>query len=327
MTGRRLAVVGGNGFIGQEVVRQALAGGWEVLTVDPAAPRRPAALPAGRVRHAAVGLTDENALTAALAEFAPHSAVNLAAYGEGTDGLAGGAGSNPARAVDVNVRGTAVLLQALAEAGCRHLSWSSRSTVYGPRAGYGDPAADDGVTEDASPAPQLVYGATKVGAEQIARVLAPACGIRAVGVRLPLVYGSGRWYGGSQLDLVTFAGRIAAGEPAHLRAWTDVADWMHVDDAARCLLECAANPAATAPVYNAGGHRSSLFELGTALAAAAGATATARVEAAADGAPDLPLMDTTRIRSDIGFAPRIADPAAGARRYLDPSPADVEDIP
>ncbi len=314
MTGRRLAVVGGNGFIGQEVVQQALADGWEVLTVDPAAPRRPGAVP---VRHAAVGITDEEALTAALTEFAPHSAVNLAAYGEGTDGLAGGAGSNPARAVEVNVRGTAVLLQALEKAGCRRLSWSSSSTVYGPRAGYQHPE----VTEDATPAPQLVYGATKVGAEQVARVVGSAYGIRTVGVRLPLVYGSGRWYGGSQLDLVTFARRIAAGEPAHLRAWTDVVDWMHVEDAARCLLECAANPAATAPVYNATGHRSSLHELGTALAAAA--ATTARVEATGDGAPDLPLMDTTRIRTDIGFAPRFADPESGARRYLDPSQEDI----
>jgi nucleoside-diphosphate-sugar epimerase len=317
VTGRRLAVVGGNGFIGQEVVRQAVRAGWEVLSIDPATPRRPAVLPS--VRHAALGITDEEALAAALTDFAPHAAVNLAAYGEGTDGLAGGAGSNPARAVDVNVRGTAVLLRALQRSGCRHLSWSSSSTVYGPRADYGHVE----VVEDVIVAPQLVYGATKVGAEQIARVLAPGYGIRAVGVRLPLVYGSGRWYGGSQRDLVTFAERVAAGEPAHLRAWTDAADWMHVDDAARCLLECAANPAATAPVYNATGHRSSLFALGTALVAATGATATAHVEAASDGAPDLPFMDTTRIRTDIGFAPRFADPASGARRYLDPSQEDI----
>jgi nucleoside-diphosphate-sugar epimerase len=317
VTGQRLAVVGGNGFIGQEVVRQALAAGWEVLTVDPAAPRRPTGLRSGRgLRHAAVGITDEDALSAALSEFAPGSAINLAAYGEGADGLAGGAGRNPARAVEVNVRGTAVLLQALHRAGCRRLSWSSSSTVYGPRASYRDGAVD----EDAAPAPQLVYGATKVGAEQIARVLAREYGIRAVGVRLPLVYGSGRWYGGSQRDLVTFAEHIAAGEPAHLRAWTDVADWMHVDDAARCLLECAVNPAATAPVYNATGHRSSLHELGTALAAAAGTTAS--VEATGGGAPDLPLMDVSRIRADTGFAPRVADPASGARRYLDPSQED-----
>ncbi|HLU56073.1 MAG TPA: NAD(P)-dependent oxidoreductase [Pseudonocardia sp.] len=325
MSRQRLAVIGGNGFIGQEVVRQALARGFDVLTVDPGPPRHPAGPPAGG-RHAPVSVADEDTLAAVLTQFAPHAAVNLAAYGEGTVGLAGGAGHNPARAVDVNVRGAAVLLRVLQGCGCRQLSWSSSSTVYGPRARYGDAADGPGVTEDAPTAPELVYGATKVGAEQLTRVLAAEYGIRAVGVRLPLVYGNGRWYGGSQQDLVRFTGRLAAGEPAHLRAWTGVADWMHVDDAARCLLDCATNPAATRPVYNASGHRSSLFDLATALVAAAGAPATAHVEPVADGAPDLPLLDTTRIRAELGFAPRIADPQTGARHYLaPPHPADPED--
>ncbi len=308
---RRLVVVGGNGFIGVHTTRQAVAAGWEVLTVDPSPPRgKPddAAPP-----HITASITDADALTAAIGDFAPDAAVNLAAYGEGTDGLANGAARHPAEAVDINIGGMVALLTALREADCRHLIWSSSSTVYGPATTVGK----GGVTEDAAPRPELVYGATKVGAEHVTRVLGEQWGIRTVAVRLPLIYGSGRWYGGSQDQLVRFVDQLVSTEPAELDAWISQADWMHVFDAAGVLLALAATPEAAAPAYNVTGHRSSLYEMGVALVDAAGAHGRAAVSATSVGAPNLPLMDTELIEREAGFRPSITSAGEGAQRYID----------
>lgn len=308
---RRLVVIGGNGFIGQEVVRQALADGWQVLNLDPSAPRTPTESSMG-ARHLATSITDAPALSATIADFAPDAAVNLAAYGEGTSGLASGAARHPGPAVDVNIGGMVSLVAALADAGCGHLIWSSSSTVYGPV----PPTTAHGIAEDAALRPELLYGATKVGAEHVTRVLSAARGIRSVAVRLPLIYGSGRWYGGSQDALVRFVGDLVAGGPAHLDAWTDTADWMHVSDAAGCLLALADTPGADAPAYNVTGHRGSLFELGRALVDAVGAADRATVTPNPDGAPALPLMDTRRIETDLAFRPSATTAELGARRYV-----------
>lgn len=309
---RRLAVIGGNGFIGQEVVRQALTDGWEVLNLDPSAPRTRTEGLTG-ARHVTASIADASALSAAIAEFTPDVAVNLAAYGEGTSGLASGAARHPGPAVDVNIGGMVNLVTALADAGCRHLVWSSSSTVYGPV----PPTSSHGVAEDAALQPELFYGATKVGAEHVTRVLSAARDIRSVAVRLPLIYGSGRWYGGSQDTLVRFVSDLVAGRPAHLDGWTDVADWMHVTDAAGCLLALADTPGADAPAYNVAGHRGSLFELGRALVDAAGAEDRATVTPSPDGAPALPLMDTRRVERDLTFRPSVVTVEQGARRYVE----------
>jgi len=308
---RRLVVIGGNGFIGQEVIRQAMHSGLDVLNLEPAGPRagaEPVAAP-----HLPVSITDAAALATAIGDFTPDVAINLAAYGEGTQGLASGAAHSPAQAVDINIGGMVNLITALADTGCGHLIWSSSSTVYGPV-----PATTPaGITEAAALNPDIVYGATKVGAEHVARVLAAHHGIRSVAVRLPLIYGSGRWYGGSQDSLVRFVGDLVAGRRAHLDAWTESADWMHVSDAADCLLTLAGATAAAAPAYNVTGHRGSLAEMGQALVEAADAADRATVTPVAEGAPALPLMDTGRIEADLGYRPQVATTAHGARLYLE----------
>lgn len=307
---RRLIVVGGNGFIGQETVRRAVDDGWDVLSIDPAEPRVAGGVSAAR--RVAASITDRPALAAAVAEFRPDAAINLAAYGDGTSGLASGAAHHPGRAVEINIGGMVTLLTVLAEAGCRNLIWSSSSTVYGPAVR----SSAGAVTEDAACAPELVYGATKVGAEQIARVLGAELGVRSVAVRLPLIYGSGRWYGGSQDGLVQFVDDLRSGADAHLDGWTDPADWMHVSDAAGALLALADTPAAQAPAYNVSGHRSSLYEMGVALVQAAAAQGRATVTATSTGAPALPLMNTGLIESHTGYRPAVTSARDGARLYI-----------
>lgn len=311
---RRLVVVGGNGFIGQETVRQAIRDGWEVVNLDPSEPRQHTDRSScTRAHHLAISITDRGALGAAITEFRPDAAINLAAFGEGTAGLASGASRHPGQAVDINIGGMVNLIMALADAGCAHLIWASSSTVYGPAV----PTTPSGIVETAALQPDIVYGATKVGAEQVSRVLAAQRGVRSVAVRLPLIYGSGRWYGGSQDQLVRFVDDLVSGGSAHLDGWTDPADWMHVSDAGGCLLALVSERTAVASAYNVSGHRSSLFEMGLALIEAADASDRATVTPISEGAPELPLMDTSLIETDLAYRPIVVTADHGARLYVE----------
>lgn len=319
MTGPVL-VIGGTGFIGAAVARAAVAAGRRVVVTGHDVPGGPALpdLPDG-VGHTVLDVTDRAAVDAVLADTRPDAIVHLAAFGVGASGLAAGARHRPALAVDVNIRGLANVIESAAAHGVRRLCWSSSSTVYGPAAGRGT------VDEDAALTPDLVYGATKVGAEQLARVLAADLGLPVAGIRLPLVYGPGRWYGGSQETLVRFLADLVAGRPARIEAWTGTADWIHVDDAAASLL-AGIETDPPSPLYNVVGHRGGLAELVRAIVAASSTgRADATVVEIPDGAPDLPLMDDRRIRAELGFSPRYGTAASGAADYAARLSPDTEE--
>lgn len=310
---RNLLVIGGSGFIGGHVVARAAADGWNVTSIDPSPARteigpkvdhRPA------FRQASV--SDKAALAAIAKEVRPDAAVSLAAFGVGTDGLAGGAAADPARAIRVNVEGIANLIEVLHDVECTTLIHSSSSTVYAQCT----PTGPAGVSENVPLQPENVYGATKLAAEHIARLLGDAYGMRVASARLPLVYGEGRWYGGSQDALVRIASELASGQAGAIDAWTSLADWMYATDAAGCLLALAAHDQATG-AYNVSGHRASLYEIATALVEAMSASDRATVSEVQVGGPRVPLMDTTRIEQDVGFRSSVTTAERGARLYAD----------
>jgi nucleoside-diphosphate-sugar epimerase len=303
-----IAVIGGTGFIGQAVARAAVAAGHQPVLLgpehDPAPGPRDLDAP-----HVRCDIADRDSVDAALEQAAADAVVHLAAFGAGAKGLLAGADDDPATAVTVNVGGFVNVVEAAGARGIDRVVWSSSTTVYGPAADYGP----DPVREDVVLAPQSVYGATKAAAELLSPSLQARSGCRAVGLRLPLVYGPGRWYGGSQEGLVGFVADVAAGRPAHLAASELVADWIYVDDAADAVLAALAAPAPR-HAYNLVGHRASLADVGRAVASHA--TAPAEVEVEPHVGLTLPASDDAAARADLGFAPRFDLPAAAAD-YLD----------
>jgi nucleoside-diphosphate-sugar epimerase len=304
----RLLVTGGTGFIGQAVAVAARRRGWTPVLAD-RAPLQRSHPDLGHVECRPLDLADPTSVAEVVAAVEPAAIVHLAAYGAGSDGLYAGAARAPERAVEVNVGGFLHLLRA-ASGRCRRVVWASSTTVLGPVATY--PAGE--VDEGAPTAPSSVYGVTKLACEELARVLSDDLAIEAVGLRLPLVYGPGRWYGGSQEGLVRFVADLLAGRPARIRAWTEPADWIHVADAADALL-AAVDAAEPSRLYHLLGHRGSLVEFADALAAAA--HVPAEIEPADSGGPGLPLLDTRRVVAELSLRPRFTTASAGAADYIE----------
>ncbi|WP_165491737.1 NAD-dependent epimerase/dehydratase family protein [Egibacter rhizosphaerae] len=299
-----LAVFGGTGFIGRAVAAAGRARGYEPVLLAPDDPAG-AAVVASDVPVVYCDVASPESVREALATTRPGAMVHLAAYGSGPAGLLAGASENPVAAVDVNVRGLVNVVEAAGEVGLDRIVWSSSTTVYA----FGTPDPRSLVDERVPPAPQTIYGATKAAAELMAAPLEGRTGVRPVGLRLPLVFGPGRWYGGSQDALVAFVADVAAGRPTRIQATDTLADWMYVDDAAHALL-AALHADSPGHVYNLAAHQASLAEL--ARAVAAHARAPAAVDLVARQGPDFPLVDGSAAVTDLGLEPPLGLASAAA---------------
>lgn len=298
---RNVVVTGATGFLGLAVQWALRGAGIDVLATDLRAASGVTALDVG----------DSDGTDAVLASLDSLDAVvHLAAAGSGDHGLVAGADLDPAAAVRTNVEGFVRVVEAAARHGARRVVWSSSTTIYGTADQY--PAVVD---ESAALRPTTTYGATKAACEFLGPLLAARLDIDVVALRLPMVYGPGRWYGGSQEPLVRLRRALQAGDTVEVSVWEGDADWIHVRDAAAAVhsLLVAEDVAAS---YHVLGHRCSLADLADALLEAAGRPDEVRVVPTPYGAPDLPATDDARIRDHTGWAPQLSDMALSAADYL-----------
>jgi UDP-glucuronate 4-epimerase len=205
---KRVLVTGAAGFIGSTLVDRLLADGFEVVgfdSFDPyyaeeekrrnleAASRSPAfRLVRGDVRDAA-------AVEALFGECRFGNVVHLAALAGVRPSL-----ERPAAYADVNVHGTAVLLDAAVRHGKPGFVFVSSSSVYGERS--------DGPFRECDPVERPVspYAATKRAAELVAHTFHSAHGLSVTCARLFTVYGPRQR---PDLAIRTFAERMRAGKP------------------------------------------------------------------------------------------------------------------
>lgn len=95
------------------------------------------------------------------------------------------ANDRPRSIVDVNVSGSANLLETARTHRMRRLVFCSSLTVYGT-------TGDAPVTEDTPTAPTSVYAASKVAGEALVRAYAAEHGVDGIALRIGTVYGPGR---------------------------------------------------------------------------------------------------------------------------------------
>lgn len=247
-----LVCTGASGFVGSEVVRQAVARGLAVRGVV----RAPSPAVAGAT-FCLADLADLGALRAAFA--GAGVVVHAAALAHVFDRRR----ENSALFEVVNVVGTANVVQAAVTCGVPHVVLISSVAVYG---GGSD------VDEDAPCRPAGAYAVSKWRAEQQALEIAGAAGVSLTTLRLATVYGEGDRGNVERLIHTLDRGRFAwIGDGRNRKSL------IHREDAAAALLLAAAGPPVRPAVYNVAGPPCSMREIVDTLCRALGRRAPPRV--------------------------------------------------
>jgi UDP-glucose 4-epimerase len=293
----RHVILGGTGFIGRHVALSLLRRGERVVLAGRTPPAEPPPdVDSGLWSFVPVDLAS-----------APWSSLLYAGdvvhhYAWST--IPGTANDNPLADLDVNLRGTLRLLDALRRLdGVRLVFASSGGTVYGP-------ARRLPIPETHPLEPVTAYGVSKVAAEKYLGFYRAAHGLDCRIARISNPFGVGQDPHRRQGAASIFLQRALAGEPIEI--WGDggiVRDYIHITDLVSGLLalsearlDCASDDA----VFNIGtGEGTSLRQLLALLEAQLGRSLKIRILPGRGFDVPVNVLDITRASDVLGWRPKL----------------------
>jgi dTDP-glucose 4,6-dehydratase len=295
----RILVTGGAGFIGSHYVRALLHGAYpgtedaRVTVVDKLTyAGNLANLPGGHARLDFVQ-ADIRDLPVLLDTLPGHDAVVHFAAESHVDRSVLAA----AEFVDTNVAGTQSVLDACRSTGIQRILHVSTDEVYG--------SIDEGSWTEESPLlPNSPYAASKAASDLFARAAWRTHGLDVSVTRCSNNYGP---YQYPEKVIPLFVTNLLEGKPVPLYGdGGNVREWLHVDDHCRALHTVLTKGRA-GQVYNiGGGSELTNLSLTERLLELCGADRSMIVRVADRKGHDLRYsLDTTRIREELGFSPRI----------------------
>jgi UDP-glucose 4-epimerase len=315
-----ILVTGGAGYIGSHTVLQLRARSEQVLVLDNLYTGFRQAVLDTPLVVGSVG--DREVVTAALRDHKIETVLHFAAHTIVPESV-----SDPLKYYGNNTCGTRNLLQCCAEAGVKHFVFSSTAAVYGIPAG---PYAD----ESSPTAPINPYGTSKLMSEWMLRDLGLATPMRYVSLRYFNVAGSdtsGRIGQSTRKAtlLIKVACEVAVGKRPHLSIFgtdyatpdgTGVRDYIHVEDLATAHLDAVTylRDGGKSVLLNCGyGHGYSVREVIRSVERTTAAQLPVKEEPRRAGDPPMLVARADRVRSTLGWTPRLDDLDAIVRSSLD----------
>jgi UDP-glucose 4-epimerase len=320
MTRGTILVTGGAGYIGSHTVLQLRARGEQVLVLDNLYTGFRQAVLDTPLIVGSVG--DAEVVTAALRDHKVETVLHFAAHTIVPESV-----SDPLKYYGNNTCGTRTLLQCCAQAGVKHFVFSSTAAVYGiPDGPYAD--------ETTPTAPINPYGTSKLMSEWMLRDLALATPMRYVSLRYFNVAGcdTGGRIGQSTRKatlLIKVACEVAVGKRPYLSIFgtdyatpdgTGVRDYIHVEDLATAHLDALSylRDGGKSVILNCGyGHGYSVREVIQSVERTAASRLTVKEEPRRAGDPPILVARAERVRSTLGWQPRLDDLDAIVRSALD----------
>lgn len=298
-------VTGGAGYIGAHVVRAFIAEGIDVVVLDNLSSGRDTFVPDG-VPFVNGSILDQDLLEGTFATHGITGVVHVAGFK-----YAGVSVQKPLHTYEQNVTGTAILLQAMQNAGVGKIVFSSSAAVYGT------PDVDI-VTEDTPKAPESPYGESKLIGEWMLRDQAIATGLAHTSLRYFNVVGSGYddVYDTSPHNLFPLVfDALLGGQTPRINGddyptpdGTCVRDYIHVADLAASHVAAAARLDAgdsIEPVYNLGsGDGVSVGEIMSTVAEVTGIDFTPEIAPRRAGDPARIVSTGERAARDLDWVMR-----------------------
>jgi nucleoside-diphosphate-sugar epimerase len=299
ITGRRLLLTGGAGFIGSHITER-LAGDNDIVILDTL--RRNALAPAGLDRHPRVkvmvgDVTDPAAVRQAMEGC--DAVIHLASIA-GVDTVL----KNPVLTMRVSMLGTMNVLEAALAAGTvKRLIDFSTSEVFG-RYAY-NVTEWDATTLGAVGEARWTYAVAKLATEHLAmnywkQYALPTCSIRPFNIYGPRQVGEGAVH--------HFIVRALKGEPLHVHNdGAQIRAWCYVDDIVDGILLALTRDEAVGHAFNIGNPRSTLTIYALAKEILRLASSASRIEYVPWKQPDVELRipNIDKARELLAYKPRV----------------------
>jgi UDP-glucose 4-epimerase len=212
--------------------------------------------------------------------------------------------SDPFPDIDINIKGTAVLLEA-----CKKSNRRARIGKLGTRGQYG-PSVKLPMSEDDPTNPKGIYEISLLAAEKIVKVYNDVHGIPATLFRLTNIYGPRAQMRHSRFGVANWFVRLAIDDET-IQVFGDgliKRDFVYVDDCVAAILQATSADTTVGEILNVGDDQPSCFrELAEAVIRVCGTGrwqyAPFTPERAAQEPGDF-YSDITRIRRLAGWEPR-----------------------
>lgn len=305
LSGQRVLVTGGSGFIGRHMVAELAAAGAHVRVVD-LEPH-----PDPDVEIVQGDLAAPEVLEASL-DGGLHAVVHLAAVTSVLRSL-----EQPELTYRTNVAATVGLLEAARKAGVKSLAFASTNAVTGPMDG---PA----ITEAATLAPLTPYGATKAAGEMLMSAYTASYGLRCACLRLTNVYGLGMQAKDSIVARLMRAIRTGGSFEIYGDGH-QVRDYVNASDVVAAFRLALANDDWAGPTVIGTGKSLSVLEVVDAVSEVTGAELSVGHGPAKAGEMPAVIVDPSRARA-AGWSPRLSFERGLAAVWDEWSRADLEAI-
>ncbi len=294
-----ILITGGGGFIGLNLAHDLVERGQTVLLLrrhnfelpsflTPFAPEL--------VRTIHGDLNDPAFLDRVISEYAVESIVHAAVITESTPG------STLFEAVQSNVQGTAVILEAARRARLRRVTFLSSISVYFPYTQDHPFLSEE--NDLPAGAPEWI-GATKKAGEQICQLYAQQYGLSVPIVRPAQVWGPLYWTGRS--PIMAMVQNSLEGKPADLSSHYGGgrSSYIYVRDCAQAISLIHLAPSLKFGLYNLGdGEHHSLEDFSRALKSILPSARISLGSKAPPGYREAPPLSITRLQQELGFRRR-----------------------